>query len=156
VTSRVAAAVNGSSVKSALLTLGGIGGGVSLSYLLVELLKADPELSKAALQTVMQWGPLFVLFAAVLYLNDRRFGQMIHNQNESQKATLEVQRDHAAAQQKLAESVHRLAERDYERQRETELVVAHMARDAKRNRELLEEIHNRLNQSEKAHGHHAG
>lgn len=157
-TSRVAEAVSGASVKSTLLTLGGISGGVSLTYLLVEILKTDPELSRMAMQTVMQWGPMFVLFAAVLYLNDRRFGQMIHNQNESQKQTLEVQRENTTAQQKMADAVHRLAEKDYERQREMELVIAHMGRDAKRTRELLEDMDRQLRtiRGEEAHGHHAG
>ncbi len=157
-TSRVAEAVNGFSVKNVVLATTGIVGGSSVIVAIADIIKSDPALSKMAAQTITQWGPLFVLFAAVLYLNDRRFGQFISNQNESQKAHLDVQRDHAAAQQKMADAVHRLAERDYERQRETELVVGHMARDAARNRQLLEEIHERLNQiqEEKAHGHHAG
>lgn len=122
-TGRAIEAINGLSSKHMVLLSAGMSGGVGMSYFLVEMLKANPSLASKALETVAQWGPLFVLFSIVLWLCDRRFGQLINNQSETSKQMVEAQVKGAVAQQAMADAIALIAKKDDYVTRERELLL---------------------------------
>ncbi|MCU1308244.1 MAG: hypothetical protein JWN45_2939 [Acidobacteriaceae bacterium] len=164
-TGRAVEATTTPTVKNIFLAGSGLGSGLGVTYFVAEMLKADPKL---AIQTVTQWGPLFVLFAITLYLCDRRFGQLIDKQGETANQMVAAHVQGAAAQQAMADAVNRIASKDSDREREMELVLGHLTRNSERTRDLLlsqsgllQSIAERLDKIEeqrelRADGHHAG
>ena len=85
-----AAKPNGSLARAALL-IGTTGAGAMLLYLLILALRSEPRtVVDMVAQILTTWGPLFALSAMVIYLADKRFGQMIAAHREGAAAMLQV------------------------------------------------------------------
>lgn len=90
----------------------GAGAGAIATVGLVQVLQSQPELT---MKIISDWGAPAVLALVVIYLFDRRMGQMI-----------QVSRDNVAAMQSMAGAIDRVATKDYLREQERELLLDHL------------------------------
>jgi hypothetical protein len=125
-----------------LLTGGGVGLGAALGYF---LMSATGDERKLLIETVAKFGPWFVMGIAGIVFVDRRVGEGIN-----------VLKENASSQQKLADAVSSIANRDDERARENEIVVGVLARNSSEILSRMKGIEQALNIEERAHGHSAG
>jgi hypothetical protein len=76
---------------------GGVTAGAMATYELFEIAKRDPKI----LESVVGWGPLFIIAVVVIVVVDRNFGQMIA-----------LGRDNVQAQQRMSDAMEKIAEKD--------------------------------------------
>lgn len=118
-----------------------IGGG-GLMYC-VEVLAGSQ--SKAVIDMLGSFGPLFIVAAGMLYVLDRRMGQFISTSREFTGDLVGAMTQNAVAQQRTADAISTIAQKDDQRARETELVLGHLARTS-------EKILDKVNALEAARG----
>lgn len=131
-----------------LLLGGGMGAGATIAYVLAE---REP---RALIETFQHWGaPSLIGLVAVVLLSQASTKVM-----DLGGQMLEVGRENAAAQQKLADAVSQISQKDDERAREMELVVDHLARNSRQILDDIREIKLQLtsNAGGKADAHTAG
>jgi hypothetical protein len=112
-----------SEIAKRLLTGGSVGLGAALGYF---LMSATGDERKLLIETVAKFGPWFVMGIAMIVFVDRRVGEGIN-----------VLKENAASQQKLADAVSAIANKDDIRQREQELTMATLVRQQ-------EELHGKI------------
>jgi hypothetical protein len=106
-----------------LLTGGSVGLGAAFGYF---LMSANGDERRLLIETVAKFGPWFVMGIA---------GMVFMNQRVSEG--ISVLKENAASQQKLADAVNTIAQRDDNRQREQELTMATLVRQQ-------EELHGKI------------
>lgn len=113
----------GAELLKHLLTGGSAGIGAVLAYF---VFNATGEERKMLIETISRFGPWFVMAIAGIVFVDRRVGEGIT-----------VLKENATSQQKLADAVSLIAQRDDNRAREQELTMATLVRQQ-------EEMHGKL------------
>jgi hypothetical protein len=138
--------LNGDSVKKIALTSFGVSGGAVSAYLAITMLKdvvkAEPRM---ILQTLTNWGPLFFFAMVIVFLGDKRFGEMITVSRENADAALQ----NAKAMQELADGVRMIASRDDQRAREQELLLDHLNSTNQRIFDSLDAIQESIGESKR-------
>jgi uncharacterized coiled-coil protein SlyX len=119
----------------------GLGAGAMLVYMLVELARAKPDLAMAV---IAQWGAMPIVLIVGMYFANARMGDW-----------LVVMRENTKAQQDLANSVNKIAEKDDREVEERKLMMAYVGQQLSKVLEKLEDLQSQ-NQQPKAHGACAG
>ncbi|GEM_PF-3274964 len=101
----------GEFVKKVLLGSGVTAGAIA-TYQLFEIAKKDPR----ALETVLGWGPIFVIAVALIFMVDRRLGMGI-----------EALQNNAVAQERMSDAMQRIAEKDDREAEELKRLVSYNA-----------------------------
>lgn len=107
-----------------LLKFAGLGTGATLALVVVEMWRAHPEL---LIGLATSWGPVTGLCFAGLWFVDRRFGEGV-----------QVMRDNTIAQQRLADAVTQIAQKDDSERREQKLQIGYVAAQQEKILEKLE------------------
>jgi hypothetical protein len=89
--------VSGGELVKKIVFGGGVTAGAMATYELFEIAKRDPKI----LESVVGWGPLFIIAVVVIVVVDRNFGQMIA-----------LGRDNVQAQQRMSDAMEKIAEKD--------------------------------------------
>lgn len=105
---------------------GGVGAGTVVMLALVRIFESDPALISQAMSALVQWGPLFAIAVGILVVGDRRFGQMTAIQKDNSQQMVAAAKESAEAQQKMADAVTQLAERDDRRQQKLEIEIGYV------------------------------
>jgi|SRR6185437_10753273 len=107
-----------------------LGTGAGIMAIVSRLAANEP---KAVIDLVGNWGPLFALALFLIWVGDRRTGEM-----------LAVSRESALSQQKLADAMQQIAQKDDIRGREMELGMATMGRNMERLLQHMVEMRNEI------------
>jgi hypothetical protein len=100
-----------------ILLAGSAGTGLALTYAAVELMRSEPKaFADLVVRAITNWGPLFVLCLVGLFIANN-WGQKL----------LEYSAVHSAAQQKMADAMQQIANRDDQASRERELLLNDVA-----------------------------
>jgi len=118
----------GERLRPWLLT-GTAGTGAMLAYFFVQALRSDPELMKEVIVGVLRWGPLFVICAALIWVLDNRM-----------KEFAAANRDSATQQQRMADAMQQLAQKDDIERRELKLTIGYVASQQEKILERLDEV----------------
>lgn len=132
-----------------LLLGGGVGAGATIALVL-----ADKE-PKLLIQTFFAWGPASLIGLVAVVLVSSGISKGFTRVMDFGEKLLQVGRDNATSQQKLADAVNQIAQKDDERAREMELVVGKLARDSRQILDYVRELKQQFSQ-EKANAHTAG
>lgn len=135
--------LSGAELVKKLVLGGSVSAGAVLAYELLEIARRDPKVIEA----VVSWGPMFAIAICGMLIVDRRIGSGVEALNAN-----------ASAQQKLADAVQQIAQRDDERQREMELVIGHLSRNSAAILDHVSEMRKDIDtmKGAKALGHSAG
>lgn len=114
-TGNLALNLDGKGGRALALTLG-FGMGLGLLHVVYSVTKTEP---RALLELIAHWGPVFVLSALVIWLGDRRMGELIS-----------LNRENVVAQQRMADAMQAIAHKDDERAREQELLIGELTRNS--------------------------
>jgi hypothetical protein len=132
-----------------LLLGGGIGAGATIALVL-----ADKE-PKLLIQTFFAWGPASLIGLVAVVLIGQGASKGFTRVMDFGEKLLQVGRDNAASQQKLADAVNQIAQKDDERAREMDLVVGQLARNSRQILDDIRDLRERLPEG-KANAHTAG
>lgn len=132
-----------------LLMGGGLGAGVTIALVLAE---KEPKL---LIQTFFAWGPASLIGLVAIVLVGTGMSKGFTRVMDFGEQLLQVGRDNALSQQRLADAVNQIAQKDDERAREMDLVVGQLARNSRQILEDVRELKQRFPQ-EKANAHTAG
>lgn len=89
--------LSGAELAKKVLLGGSVSAGAVVAYELLEIAKKNP----AVLLSIVNWGPLFAIVLALIFLVDRRLGMGI-----------EALQNNARAQQSMSDAVQKIAEKD--------------------------------------------
>lgn len=132
-----------------LLMGGGVGAGVTIALVLAE---KEPKL---LIQTFFAWGPASLIGLVAIVLVGAGISKGFTRVMDFGEQLLQVGRDNATSQTRLADAVNQIAQKDDERAREMDLVVGQLARNSRQILEDLRELKQRFPE-EKANAHTAG
>jgi hypothetical protein len=104
--------------------------GAGVMSIISRLASSQP---KEMLAMVGNWGPLFALAFFMLYVGDKRTGQMI-----------EITQKNAEAQQRMADAFQQIAQKDDLRGREMELGMAMLGRNSEKVLQHMVELRGEL------------
>jgi hypothetical protein len=116
-----------------LLTGGSVGLGAALGYF---LMSATGDERKLLIETVAKFGPWFVMGIAGIVFVDRRVGEGINVLKDNAISM----KENAVSNQKLADAVSMIANRDDSRAREQELAMDVMVGETRKIHEKLDEL----------------
>jgi multidrug efflux pump subunit AcrB len=131
-----------------LLLGGGVGAGATIALVLAE---KEPKL---LIETFAHWGAPSLIGLVAVVLLGQGISKGFTRAMDFGERMLQVGRDNAASQERLASAVNQIAQKDDERAREMELVVGQLARNS---RQILDDIRELKQQfGGKANAHTAG
>jgi hypothetical protein len=128
---------------------GGVGAGATIALVL-----ADKE-PKLLIQTFFAWGPWSLIGLVGLVLLSQGASKGFTRVMDFGEKLLQVGRDNATSQQRLADAVNQIAQKDDERAREMELVVGQLARNSRQLLDDFRDLKQKLSEG-KANAHTAG
>lgn len=132
-----------------LLIGGSLGAGATIALVL-----ADKE-PKLLIQTFFAWGPASLIGLVAVVLVSTGISKGFTRAMDFGEKLLQVGRDNASSQQRLADAVNLIAQKDDERAREMDLVVGQLARNSRQMLDEFRELKQQLSR-EKANAHTAG
>jgi hypothetical protein len=124
--------VNDSKTKLLRVLLGGTGVGTSavIAYELIGALKSEPKL---LIETLAHWGPWFVIGVIGVVALDRNVSQLI-----------QLGRDNVQAQQRMADAMQQLAEKDDRKSERQDLLMSTIGSQMEKILERFEDFENRF------------
>jgi hypothetical protein len=128
---------------------GGVGAGVTVALILAQ---KEPKL---LIETFAHWGAPSLIGLVAVVLVGQGVATGFTKVMEFGAQMLEVGRENASSQQRLADAVNQIAQRDDERAREMELVVGQLARNSRQILEDIRDLKQHLSEG-KANAHSAG
>lgn len=132
-----------------ILLGGGLGAGATIALVL-----ADKE-PKLLIQTFFAWGPASLIGLVAVVLVGQGVSKGFTKVMDFGESMLQVGREAASSQQKLADAVNLIAQKDDERAREMELVVGQLARNSRQLLDDFRDLKQKLSEG-KANAHTAG